>query len=116
MAVRKSKLYSAFGEVIYTMAMADGAVHEQEVTVLKKIIKDHEWARGITWSFNYERKRKRDLNEVMKFATTVFQENGPSTEYDFFLDVLEKIALAHDGIVEEERQLIDHLKEEFLLY
>ena len=113
MSIRKSKLYSAFGEVIYTMAMADGEVHDQEVTVLKNIIKDHEWARGITWSFNYERKRKRELNEVMKFATRVFQENGPSDEYVFFLDVLEKIALAHDGIVEEERQLIDHLKEEF---
>jgi len=114
MAVRKSQLYSAFGEVMYTMAMADGKVHAKEIVALQNIIKDHEWARGISWSFDYENERKRDTDEVMRFAMQVFKDNGPSDEYPFFLNVLEEIARAHDGIVNEEKILIDTLKKELL--
>jgi hypothetical protein len=51
----------------------------------------------------------------MKFAMRVFKDNGPSEEYDFFLDVLLKVAEAHDGIVKEEKKLIDHLKTELVI-
>lgn len=112
MAVRKSKLYNAFGEVIYTMAMADGYVHEKEISSLHDLLADHEWARGIKWSFDYEHKRNRNLNDVIKFSLMVFKENGPSDEYPYFLDVLKKVAEAHDGIVEQEQKLIDLLHKE----
>jgi uncharacterized tellurite resistance protein B-like protein len=114
MGVRKSQLYSAFGEMIYTMAMADGKVHTQEVVALQNLLQSHEWARGISWSFDYENQRKRDIEEVMTFAMRVFKQNGPSDEYPFFLDVLEKVAEAHGGIVKEEKDLIDLLKKELL--
>ncbi len=112
MAVRKSKLYSAFGEVIYAIAMADGKVHEEEVTALKNLLANHDWARGVSWSFDYENKQNRKLDEIMTYATRVFKENGPCEEYSFFIDVVEKIAEAHDGIVPEEQKLIDRLKQD----
>jgi hypothetical protein len=48
---------SAFGKFIYTMAMADVKVHAKEVVVLQKLLKEHEWARGISWFFAYENQK-----------------------------------------------------------
>ena len=43
----------------------------------------------------------------------IFRENGSKAtpHYPFFLDLLEKIAMAHDGIVPEEQKLLDLFKE-----
>jgi len=36
MRINKEKLYEAFGELIYVVAMADGEIQETEVAALKK--------------------------------------------------------------------------------
>lgn len=38
MRINKEKLYEAFGELIYVVAMADGEIQETEVAALKNAI------------------------------------------------------------------------------
>ena len=64
MSVRKSQFYNAFGEILYTLAVADGEIHEVELDTMNALLANHEWAIGIKFSFNYENKKKRDIGKL----------------------------------------------------
>lgn len=106
--IKKTKLYDAFGELLYAIAIADGEVQEEEIIEMEKLLKEHPWAKEIKWSFNYEHKKMHSLEETYAKAIDICKENGPDPEYKYLLDVMVKIADAFDGIVPQEKKIIDN--------
>ena len=108
--VKRERLYDAFGELIYTIAIADGDIQSEELKALEKLISNHPWAKEIQWSFNYENSKRHTIDEVFEHAINTCKENGPDPEYKYLLDVMIKVAEAFNGIIPEERKLIDNFK------
>ena len=106
MKISKTKLYDAFGELIYALAMADGLIQEDELKALDKVLADHPWASEIKWSFNYEKKKAHSLEDAYKKAIQVCTDYGPSEEYEGLINVLEKVASASEGMEEKEADVI----------
>lgn len=109
------ELQEAFGKVIYAVAKIDGEVQQVEVDVFREVIANHEWAKNVTLSFDNEYKLDRNANIVFLKAMKAFRFNGQSEHYPFFIDLLEQIALAHDGVVPEERRMIERFKQGLLI-
>ena len=112
MPVRKSKLYNVFGEIIYTLAIADGIVQREEIQTIKNALCHHEWANGIMWSFDYESKKQRNTANVLKQALNVLKENGPSEEYHFLINLLKQVAESSNGIDAYEDAIISEVEEQ----
>ena len=53
-----------------------------------------------------ENEKQRNTAKVLKQALKVFQENGPSDEYYFFIKLLKKVASSSNGIDLSEAELI----------
>lgn len=108
--VTQVELYDAFGELIYALAKADGVIQGEEVKALEEIVEGHPWASEITWSFNYEKKKDKTLLEAYEKALMICQEYGPSPDYPFLFEVLDKVAEAADGVHDQEQNIIDNFK------
>jgi len=108
------ELQDAFGKVVYALAKIDGEVQQVEIDVFREQIANHEWAQEISLSFEDAKQLDSDPNVVFLKAMRVFRFNGSSEHYPFFIDLLEKIAESHDGVVPEERKMIDRFKESLL--
>lgn len=106
----KDRLIDAFGELIYALAIADGAVQEVEILTLEKILRGHPWAGGIKWSFNYEHQKNHSLQEAYAKAIDTFKEHGPAPEYEYLLEILDAIARAFEGTTPEESQVMQQFK------
>ncbi len=103
----KERLYDAFGEMIYVVAMADGIIQENEIETLKNIIAYHPGAEQIKWSFNYERLKHEDLDYLYNKVLDFCYENGPDPEYKILIEVMEKVAAASSGIEKNEEDIIN---------
>ena len=101
------KLYEAFGELIYVIAMADGKIQEEELEVIEKRLSQHPWGKDMKWSFDYEVKKGRDLDELYKKVIYYCETHGPDEEYDFLISVLEEIAKSSAGIDADEQEVMD---------
>jgi len=116
--MNKERLYDAFGELIYTLAMADGLIQPEEIRALDRILEGHPWASQIKWSFNYEVNKGLDLKDVYKKALDTFTQHGQDKEYAYLIDILQKVAKASDGIDDNEQEMIERfqldLKENFI--
>jgi len=110
--VSRSKLYDAFGELIYAIALADGDIQDSEVDELNKILMNHPWSKEITWSFLYEQNKHHSVEAAFNKAMDIFKEHGPDPEYKFMVDVMIKVAEAFQGIVPEEQALINRFQKE----
>jgi len=108
--IKRERLYDAFGELIYAVAMADGSVQEEEIKALEKLLKQHPWAKEIEWSFNYEHSKNNSLEDAFNHAMTICKENGPDPEYKYLLDVMTKVAESFNGIVPQEQKVIENFK------
>lgn len=104
--VQKEKLYDAFGELLYVVAMADGLVQKEEVEALENILRNHPWAREIKWSFNFELEKNEDIDFLYQKVLDICHQNGPSEEYQFLIELMEDLARASDGIDIAERAVI----------
>ena len=111
------KLYDAFGELIYVIAMVDGEIQKEEVAVLEKKLAKHPWGESIKWSFDYEVKKSNSINDLYRKVVSYCEEHGPSEDYIFLLEVMEDVANAHEGKDEREQEVLDnfvrHLTEKF---
>ncbi|MFY0626555.1 MAG: hypothetical protein JXR07_09680 [Reichenbachiella sp.] len=107
----EEEVLDTFGKIIYAIAKSDGEVQDEEVEVIRKVIDNHEWAQELELSFAVEKELDMDYDEVFEDAMRVFASYDVKAHYDDFLDLLEKIAEAHDGVVNEERELIDRFKQ-----
>lgn len=116
----RSRLYDAFGELIYTVSLADGMIQPEELDKIHEVLMNHPWGQEIKWSFDYEARKNNDPKEAYDKALQVLKEHGPDEEYVFLIDILEQIAEASNGIIPEEREVIDrvqnNLREHFMLY
>jgi uncharacterized tellurite resistance protein B-like protein len=99
-----------FGRIIYAVAKSDGEVQEEETAVIQDIIDNHSWAQEIELSFAIESALDEDSNIVFDDAIEAFKFNEIGDHASEFVGLLEKIAEAHDGIVSEEKALIDRFK------
>ncbi|WP_028980128.1 hypothetical protein [Sporocytophaga myxococcoides] len=106
------KLYEAFGELVYAVAKADGAIQNEERVALEDVLKDNKWASDIIWSFNYEDKKSKTVKEAYSKAIDIFKHHGPFSEYGKFADVLELVAFAFQGISTEEKEIISNFRNE----
>ncbi len=102
------KLYEAFGELIYVIAMADGELQKEELDVIEQKLADHPWGKDIRWSFDYEVKKNRSIEDLYKKVITYCEMHGPEKEYDFLLKVIEEVAAAHGGTDADEQQVMDN--------
>lgn len=105
-------VYEAFGELLYAVAMADGEIQDEEVNVLNKILADHQYAKEIKWSFQYETQKATTVTDAYEKALSTMVEYGPFEDYPFLFDALEKVAHAFQGIMPEEQELIENFREE----
>ena len=108
--MNKERLYDAFGELIYTLAMADGLIQPEEIRALDRILEGHPWASQIKWSFNYEVNKGLDLKDVYKKALDTFTQHGQDKEYAYLIDILQKVAKASDGIDDNEQEMIERFQ------
>ena len=106
MRINKEKLYEAFGELIYVVAMADGEIQETEVTALKKLVSEHPLGPDIKWSFDYEAKNETSTADTYQKVLNTCQAYGPTEDYLLLLDLLKKVAAASNGVDEKEQQVI----------
>jgi len=108
--VKRERLYDAFGELLYAIAIADGEVQSEEVKVIEGILNKHTWAKEIKWSFDYENQKQHSLEDAYSKAILVCKDNGPDPEYKYLLDVMQQVAEAFDGTVPQEEVLIQRFK------
>jgi tellurite resistance protein len=101
------KLYETFGELLYVVAMADGLIQEEEITALENVLEAHPWAADIKWSFNYEVKKERAVEEVYARVLDYCTNAGPSPEYKNMIEVMEAMAKASSGIDTDEQEVMD---------
>jgi tellurite resistance protein len=112
--VSREKLYEAFGELIYAVAKADGKVQDEEIKVLKEVLKSHPWASYIEWSFNYEKSRDHSVEYTYKKAIDIFKQHGPDGEYPKFIEVFKMVADAFGGITDDEQKVIDNFQQDLV--
>lgn len=94
------------GELIYAVAKADGVIQDEEIEVLNFILKSHPWASSIQWSFDYERQKETPVEEIYNKVISNCHSYGPSPEYAEFIDVMNKVAAASEGVDEHEKKII----------
>lgn len=104
----KVKLYDVFGELLYVVAMADGIIQPEEKQKLEELISTHPWGEEIKWSFDYEVKQKADIEDLYKKVILFCQDYGPEPEYQFMIEVMEKVAEASAGIDRQEQEVVDN--------
>lgn len=106
-----SEVLDAFGKIIYAVAKADGEVQDSEAEVIRSVIDNDEWAQEVELSFEIERELDQNAEEIFDHAIELFKFQEIGGHYAEFIELLEKIADAHDGIVKEEKEMIDRFKE-----
>lgn len=101
------KLIEAFGELIYVVAMADGAIQKEELEVIENKLAQHKWGEGIKWSFDYEVKKNASIEELYKKVITYCEMHGPDPEYQFLLEVIDHVAEANKGKEPNEKAVMN---------
>ncbi len=114
MRINKEKLYEAFGELIYVVAMADGEIQDTEVTALKKLVSEHPLGADIKWSFDYEAKNMTDAADTYQKVFNTCQAYGPTEDYLLLIDLLEKVAAASDGVEAKEQAVINNFQADLI--
>lgn len=105
----RDRLFDAFGELLYVVVKVDGKVQPSELKKIEQILKDHPWADEIKWSFNYELEHDSPVEEVYGKVLTAFERYGPTPDYTKFIEAMEQVAAASDGIDNAEKAIIDSL-------
>lgn len=103
----EEKLYETMGELLYAVAKADGIIQENEKATLQEILKDHKWKDEINWSFNYEVSKQKSVEEVYSKVITVCERIGPSPLYKEFIEAMELVANASNGVEDTEAKVMN---------
>jgi uncharacterized tellurite resistance protein B-like protein len=116
--ISKTRLYDAFGELIYAVALADGLIQQEELDKIDEVLKSHPWGKDVKWSFDYEARKGNNPKDAFNKALDLFKENGPDPDYYNLIDIVEQIAGSSDGVDENEKAVIEgfqtSLKNHFL--
>lgn len=103
---KKEQLYEAFGELVYVLAMADGAIQPEELQQVKQVLEQHPQGADIQWSFDYEARQQRPVEDVYQKVIDACQAVGPDPEYPYLIDLLEKVAAVYAGKSQQEDRVI----------
>ena len=104
----REKLYEAFGELLYVVAMTDGQIQSSEMDVILGKLAEHPWGSKIQWSFDYEvKKQNNDLDDLYNKVITYCEMHGPEREYPFLIELMEEVARASGGIDKDEQKVMD---------
>ncbi|MCF8365938.1 MAG: hypothetical protein K9H16_09155 [Bacteroidales bacterium] len=122
--------YTAFGKLVYAISMADGSVQNEEANkvlnfVISQIL-DMEQTTGGTsdslMAFNTEKEfnRLRKENASIKITFQQFIDFHEKNKNDFdekmkttCITLMEKVAIAHNGIEDSEQAMIEIVKKRF---
>ena len=108
------KLYDAFGELVYVVAMADGIIQKEEYDKLEQMLSDHPWGKEIKWSFDYEKSHGNSVDDLYKKVLDQCYEEGPRKEYNFLLELINQVANASSGVDEKENEVIEGFTSELM--
>ncbi|MDB4728086.1 hypothetical protein OAF63_04770 [Saprospiraceae bacterium] len=103
----KTRLYDAFGELIYAVALADGLIQQEELDKIDEVLKNHQWGKDVKWSFDYEARKGNDPKDAFEKALDLFKENGPDPDYYNLIDIIERIAVSSQGMDTDEKEVIE---------
>ena len=103
----KTRLYDAFGELIYAVALADGLIQQEELDKIDEVLKNHQWGKDVKWSFDYEARKGNDPKDAFEKALDLFKENGPNPDYYNLIDIIERIAVSSQGMDTDEKEVIE---------
>jgi len=110
----EERLYDAFGELLYVVAMADGIIQPEETERLQQLVARHPMGEHNRWSFNYEQAREADAQSVYQKVLNICEELGPRPEYVDLSDLLKQVAAASNGIDENEQSVITGFQRDLL--
>ena len=99
-----------FGKLLYALAKVDGAVQPSEMGALQDIVAKNKWAKQIEFSFNSAKHLDMDAHTIFVKNMRIFYTRPCDEHHSYFLELMEKIAEAHDGIVPAEQAMIDQFK------
>ncbi len=104
---KKEKLFEAFGELIYVVAMADGIIKNEEVEALDDILKSHPNAQEIKWSFDYEVGKENSIERTYEKVLHYCHQYGPDPEYQNLIDIMEAVAKSGKKKSKNEQAVIN---------
>ncbi len=110
----KEKLYETLGELLYAVAMADGVIQAEEKDALNTFLAGHDWESNVKWSFNYEESKVHNVEETYNKAISFCKSHGPAAEYEEFISAMTIIAAAAEGIVSEEKEIIESFSKDLI--
>ncbi|MBU2884853.1 hypothetical protein KO507_03625 [Gilvimarinus agarilyticus] len=97
-----------FGKILYALAMADGGIQKEEREALQKMVDQDDWAHRIKLSFDAAMNLEMDPKMVFYKNMRIFQTLKTDVHMPYFLDLMNRMANAYEGIVPEERALIEN--------
>ncbi len=101
------RLYEAFGELLYVVAMADGQVQPEEKAALANKLSGHPWGENIQWSFDYELRKENNIEDLYQKVIDNCESFGPSEAYTFLIELMEEVAQASSGVDKNEQKVMD---------
>ncbi len=123
-----SKFYIQFGKLLYAIAKSDGKVQEEEIDEFYRIVKRELQAIQDKSGTNQD----NSIFTEFEFEQLVFADADKEKTFEAFLDFIRKnsgsitpeirelciesvrrVALAYNGIVMQEQDMIDRLNEAF---
>jgi len=124
-----NKFYIAFGKLLYSVAISDGKIQEEEYAELLKILQsemiaiqknigDRDGTNVIFTEFEFDEQAitEQDTNSAFNGFASFYNENKNSFSSELkesCKSAVVRIADAYNGIVSQEQAIIDRLKEVF---
>jgi len=108
------KLYEVMGELLYAVAKADGIIQNEEKEALKKLLQNHASKDEILWSFEYEEAHNTSVEEIYKKVINFCHSYGPAAQYQEFIEAMNIIANAAEGVDENESKIINSFSKDLL--
>ncbi len=111
---QKERLYDKFGELLYVIAHADGIIDRAEKDALLDLLKEHEWAKEIKWSFDYASDNNWDVEKTYQSVIFFCHEYGPAPEYTEFISSMKTIADAVKSTNDSEDKYINSFSKDLI--
>lgn len=106
------RLYEAFGDMLYVVAMADGIVQDEEILALERITQNHTWAKDINWAFNYDKNANTSVDFLYNKVLNICHDFGPNPEYKYLVEIMEVLAKSSNGLDDKEQEVINKFTNE----
>ncbi len=90
--MNEEPLYDTFGELLCALVRTEKGISSQVTNAIQTILKPYEWGEQVFWSFTYESKHNRSVQEAYERALDAFADFGPSDKYAIFLEILSRVA------------------------